>query len=205
MVPARTVAPALVLVGASAGGLLVLRRLLADLPADLPAAVLVVVHQPRRPQQRLSDLVAPGCALPVHQAGAVQPLRAGTVLLAPPDRHLEVVHDGPAGADEVRQSDAPPCNGVRPSVDVLFASAAAVLRRRVVAVVLSGAMQDGAAGAAAVERAGGLVLVQDPSDALVTGMPRSALAATRRHTVSPTADLGARVSELVADVVMADA
>ncbi|MGJ7451659.1 chemotaxis protein CheB [Aquipuribacter sp. MA13-13] len=191
--------------GASAGGLMVLRRLLADLPADLPAAVLAVVHQPRRPQHRLCDIVAPGCSLPVRQAAAVQRLDVGTVLLAPPDRHLEVVHDDLAGTDLVRQSDAPPCNGVRPSVDVLFASAAEVLRRRVVAVVLSGAMQDGAAGAAAVEHAGGQVLVQDPDDALVTGMPRSALAATHHHAVASAAGLGARVRELVADVVMADA
>ncbi len=184
---------------------MVLRRLLADLPADLPAAVLVVVHQPRRPQHRLCDIVAPGSALPVHQAEDSQPLSAGSVLLAPPDRHLGVVHDDVADADEVRQSDAPPRNGVRPSVDVLFESAAEVFRRRVVAVVLSGAMQDGAAGAAVVERAGGHVLVQDPADALVAGMPRSALAATHHHAVESSAGLGTRVRDLVAEVVMADA
>lgn len=183
------------IIGASAGGLVVLRRLLADLPPDLPAAVLAVVHLPRRPQQRLCDIVAPASALPVGEAGRTEPLRAGTVRLAPPDRHLEVV-----GGD-VRQSDAPRRNGVRPSVDVLFTSAAEGFRRRVVAVVLSGAMQDGAEGAAAVERAGGQVLVQDPDDAMLTGMPRSALAATDRHSVAAASGLGGVVAALVSDVV----
>lgn len=172
-----------------------LRRLLADLPCDLPAAVLVVVHLPRRPQQRLCDIVAPASTLPVGEVGETEPLQPGTVRLAAPDRHLRVV-----GGD-VRQCDAPRHNGVRPSVDVLFTSAAEVFRRRVVAVVLSGALQDGAEGAAAVERAGGRVLVQDPDDARLTGMPVSALAATHRHAVATSSGLGAVVAQLVDDVV----
>ena len=188
-------APALVLVGASAGGLAVLRQLLVDLPADLPAAVVVVVHLPRRPQQRLADLLAPGCRIPVREAGAVERLVPGQVLLAPPDHHLEVV------GDEVRRTEAPRRNGVRPSVDVLFSSAAEAAGRRVVAVVLSGAMHDGATGAALVERAGGQVVVQDPDDARVTGMPRSALAATHHHQVAKVGGLGDVVARLVSTVV----
>ncbi|WP_380164966.1 chemotaxis protein CheB [Jannaschia sp. R86511] len=191
--------PAVVLVGASAGGLTVLRGLLAGLPSDLQAAVVAVVHQPSRPQQALAALLAPVCPLPVREAGPVERLVAGQVLLAPPDHHLEVV-DG-----ELRRSDGPRCNGVRPSVDVLFASAAAVFRRRVVAVVLSGAMRDGAHGAAVVERAGGQVLVQDPDDACVSGMPRSALAATTHHEVAPAARLPDVLARLVAHVVRQDA
>jgi two-component system, chemotaxis family, protein-glutamate methylesterase/glutaminase len=187
--------PALVVVGASAGGLAVLRRLLGDLPRDLPAAVLAVVHLPRRPQRPLADLVGAECPLPVHEAASGEPLRVGTVLVAPPDRHLELV-DGTA-----RLSETPPLNGVRPSVDVLFTSAAKEFPRRVVAVVLSGAMHDGAAGSASVERAGGRVLVQDPDDALVTGMPVSALAATGRHDVAPGAGLGPVVRRLVDDLL----
>lgn len=177
---------------------MVLRRLLGDLPPDLPAAVLAVVHLPRAPRQRLCDIVAPGSTLPVREAGEHEPLAVGTVRLAPPDRHLEVV-----GGD-VRQSDAPRRNGVRPSVDVLFTSAAEVYRRRVVAVVLSGAMQDGAEGSAAVERAGGRVLVQDPADAMLAGMPRSAIAATDRHAVATASGLGDVVTRLVDDVLRQD-
>ncbi len=189
--------PALVLVGASAGGLSVLRRLLEGLPADLPAAVLAVVHLPRHPQQDLAVLVGTGCRMAVRDAGPREAIRAGQVLLAPPDRHLEVV------GDTVVLTAAPLRNGVRPSVDVLFASAAASFGPRVVAVVLSGAMRDGAAGAAEVERAGGLVLVQDPDDAVVTGMPRSALDATGRHSVATAASLAQVLAGLVDDVVTA--
>jgi two-component system chemotaxis response regulator CheB len=191
--------PALVVVGASAGGLTVLRRLLADLPDDLPASVLAVVHLPRHPQHPLAALVSDGCPLPIREAEQGEALQVGSVLVAPPDRHLELVPGG------VGLSDAPPRNGVRPSVDVLFASAAQEFARKVVAVVLSGAMRDGAVGAATVERAGGRVLVQDPADALVTGMPTSALAATRVHEVAPAAGLAAEVRRLVDDVVSASA
>lgn len=191
--------PALVVVGASAGGLAVLRRLLADLPDDLPAPVLAVVHLPRQPLQPLARLVADGCPLAVREAEQADALHVGSVLVAPPDRHLELLRGG------VHLSDAPPRNGVRPSVDVLFTSAAREFRRRVVAVVLSGAMRDGAAGAATVERAGGRVLVQDPDDARVSGMPASALAATHAHDVAPASGLADEVERLVRDVVRAGA
>lgn len=186
--------PVVVVVGASAGGLAVLRRMLDGLPADLPAALLAAVHLPRVPSQRLADIVGPGCPFPVGEAGPSQPVRAGRLLVAPPDRHLAVV-DGLAV-----QSTAPPVNGVRPSVDVLFTSAAAAYGPRVVAVVLSGAMRDGAAGAASVERAGGRVLVQDPADAAMAGMPASALAATAQHDVVGAAGLAEALARLVRDV-----
>lgn len=186
--------PTLVLVGASAGGLTVLQRLLADLPASLPATVVAVVHLPSRPRQALVQLVSERSRLPVHEVVGRTRMRGGEVLVAPPDRHLEVV------GDELLLSDGPPCNGVRPSVDVLFSSGARESGRRVVAVVLSGAMRDGAAGAAQVERAGGRVVVQDPSDALVSGMPVSALAATAVHDVVPAAQLGAVLTRIVDDV-----
>ncbi len=184
-----------VIVGGSAGGLAVLRRLLSDLPADLPAAVLAVVHLPSDPAHPLLDLVRGSCALPVGQVDGPRRLRQGEVLVAPPDCHLEVV------GEQVRLSPAPRCNGVRPSVDVLFDSAALALGPRVVAVVLSGAMRDGAVGAAHVERAGGRVLVQDPGDAAVSGMPASAVAATQHHDVVPGRDLGVEVTRLVRDVL----
>lgn len=187
--------PALVLVGASAGGLAVLRRLLSDLPADLPAAVVVVVHLPSRPFRPLVDLVRGSSPLRLLEVGEAHGLRAGEVLVAPPDRHLRVV-----GA-EVRACDEPLRNGVRPSVDVLFDSAADALGPRVVAVVLSGALRDGADGAAHVERAGGRVLVQDPREAAVTGMPTSAVAATRSHAVVPVHALGAEVARAVHEVL----
>lgn len=191
--------PALVIVGASAGGLGVLRRLLSELPTDLPAAVLAVVHLPSRPARPLVDLVRDSCSMAVSEVVGPRRLQPGEVLVAPPDRHLEVV------GEEVRPSERPHHNGVRPSVDVLFDSAARSLGRRVVAVVLSGGLSDGAVGAALVERAGGRVLVQDPGEAAVPGMPVSAIEATHVHDVVPTAALGAEVARLVGDVLAVSA
>lgn len=186
--------PALVLVGASAGGLPVLRRLLADLPTGLPVAVVAVLHLPSRPRLPLVDLLGPASPWPVREVTRPHRPVAGEVLVAPPDRHL-VLRDR-----VVEVSDLPPEHGCRPSVDVLFSSAAGAAARGVVAVVLSGAMRDGAAGAACVERAGGRVLVQDPVDATVAGMPSSALAATTVHLVAPAAGLGAALRDVVRDM-----
>lgn len=194
MAQQQDVPPALVMIGASAGGLSVLRQLLADLPADLPAVVVAVVHLPSRPRHALAQLVSERSLLPVHEVVGRTLLRSGQVLVAPPDRHLRVV------GDVLLLSDDPPCHGMRPSVDVLFSSAAQTSGRRVVAVVLSGAMRDGASGAAQVERAGGRVVVQDPADALVTGMPASTVAATRHHDVVPAAELAATVTRIVGDL-----
>ncbi len=187
--------PALVLVGASAGGLAVLRRLLSDLPAGLPAAVVAVVHLPSAPVRPLVDLLRGSCLLPVAELVGPRRLRAGEVLVAPPDHHLEVV------GRELRASDGPLRNGVRPSLDVLFGSGARAFGPRVVAVVLSGGMRDGAEGAAQVERAGGRVLVQDPVEAMVRGMPDSALRATAVHDVVPAAHLGQHVARLAHEVL----
>lgn len=186
---------AVVVIGASAGGLAVVRRLLRELPARLPATMLVVVHQPRRPQQPLVALLSDGCALPVRQARGEEDLRSGEVLLAPPDQHLRLC------SVAAHLDDGPLRNGVRPSVDELFDSAAEVFSDRVVAVVLSGSMRDGATGAAHVERAGGRVLVQDPSDAQVTGMPVSAIHATQEPAVASSDGLANALTRLVVDVV----
>src|SRR4051812_22292295 len=180
---------ALVVIGGSAGGIEALRELVAGLPADLPATVLVVVHIPPSGTSALPVILGRRGPLPAKHAEDGAELRAGEVLVAPPDQHLVVI-DGRVGLTRGPQE-----NGHRPAVDVLFRSAARALGPRVAAVVLSGALDDGAAGAVAVAERGGLCLVQDPGEALYAGMPTSALAAVGSAKPCGVAEMPAVLEE----------
>jgi two-component system chemotaxis response regulator CheB len=176
---------------ASAGGIDALRVVVRELPPDLPAAVLVVLHIRAHGQSRLAMIL--DRETPLHVATAVdgEPLVADRVYVAPPDRHLRV------HADRVELDAGPPENGVRPAADAMLRSLAEAHGPRAVAVILSGALADGAAGAACVGRAGGVVVVQDPQDAIVPGMPRSAIAAVPPDRIAPASAIGSILAELV--------
>jgi two-component system chemotaxis response regulator CheB len=173
---------ALVVIGASWGGLTAVRKVLADLPEDFPAAIVVAQHRSAR-DGMLAELLADGCALAVREAEDKDELRAGAVLVAPPDYHLLV------GAEEIELSVDEPVRYSRPSIDVLFESAA-VRPARVVGVVLTGANADGAEGLAQIRRRGGIALVQDPEEAERPEMPRAALAAVPGAQVRPLREIG---------------
>jgi two-component system, chemotaxis family, protein-glutamate methylesterase/glutaminase len=180
-----------VVVAASAGGFPPLRDLIGGLPADLPAAVLVVLHIPARGGSSLPGIL--DRAGPLSAAAAVdgERIQPGRVYVAPPDRHLLVIKD------TVRISRGPRQNGVRPAADPLFRSAALYAGPQVTAVVLSGALDDGALGSATVERLGGRVVVQDPDEAEYGSMPRSAIAVTEHAAVVATKALSEEVTRLV--------
>jgi two-component system, chemotaxis family, protein-glutamate methylesterase/glutaminase len=163
--------PRAIVIGGSAGGIEALRVLLPALSADLPVPVLIVMHIAAGSGAEWSR-VFHGAAVPIHEAEDKDRAEPGHVYLSPPDYHLLV-----DASRTLSLSVEEPVQLARPSIDVLFESAAWAFQRELLAIVLSGANADGAAGLFAVRRAGGLCWVQAPDTAAATSMPRAALAA----------------------------
>ena len=161
-----------VVVGSSAGGIEALSGLLHELRADFCAAMIIVQHLSRRHESRLCEILAHKCVLPVHEACDKMHIEKGSVYLAPPDYHVLV---DSKGGPHLALSIDEPVHFSRPSIDVLFFSAADVYRERLLGVVLTGANSDGAEGLEAVRRAGGATAVQDPETAQYPAMPAAAL------------------------------
>jgi two-component system chemotaxis response regulator CheB len=181
-----------VVIGASAGGVEALSALVARLPADLPAAVLVVVHVPATGTSALPVILGRRGPLPARHAQDGARLCAGAVLVAPPDHHLVV------RGDTVVLTRGPQENGYRPAADVLFRSAAREWGPRVLSVVLSGALDDGAAGVVAVKQRGGRCVVQ--SDALFDGMPSAASRADHPDAQLPVAEIPGLLTSWLAEL-----
>jgi two-component system chemotaxis response regulator CheB len=183
--PSRVVA-----VGASAGGVSAITNLVREFPADLDAAVLVVLHLLPTARSALPEILSRNTDLRVESATDGTPLQAGHVYVAPPDLHLEV------DAEHVQVVRGPWENGHRPAVDVLFRSVARWWSSRAIAVVLSGALDDGAAGGVAIDQAGGVVLVQDPEEATVPDMPLAVIETGVTKNAMPTAQLAAHITRM---------
>lgn len=159
----------LIVIGSSAGGLHALGVILGGLGRGFPAPIAVAQHRSADVDGRLVELLSRKSRLPVEEAEDKSPLQPGHVYLAPPDYHM-LVERG-----EIDLSVDAPVSWARPSIDVLFESAAYAYGPATLAVALTGGSNDGAAGAAQVKAAGGLVLVQDPADALCPVLPRAVL------------------------------
>src|SRR3954470_5969118 len=178
-------APARVIgIAASAGGVEALRRVVADLPAGLPAAICVVLHIPATGRSLLAPILDRAGPLTAVVAEDGQPLCAGFIYVAPADCHL-LVRSG-----TIELTRGPKENGVRPAADPMFRSLARSWGPRAIGVILSGALDDGSAGAVSLAEAGAIVIVQDPATAIVPGMPASALAATRPDYTPPLEQIG---------------
>lgn len=175
----------LVVVGTSLGGMRALEIVLRGLMPDFPLPIAVVQHRgtDAGAQSQLAMLLQTHCALPVGEAEDKEPIVGGRVYLAPPDYHLLVDDNHFALSTDERVSYA------RPSIDVLFESAAEVYRRAVVAVLLTGASSDGTRGAKRVRERGGKVVAQDPRTAESPVMPQAAIHAGAVDAVLPLGEI----------------
>jgi two-component system, chemotaxis family, protein-glutamate methylesterase/glutaminase len=176
-------------VGASAGGVETLRDLVALLPGDFPAVILVVLHLPPSGTSVLPQILQRAGTLSACHAQEGARLAGGCIYVAPPDCHL-LVEGGHARLDH-----GPPVNGHRPAIDSLFDSAAQAYDGGVAGIVLSGVLDDGSAGLMSIKRHGGLTLVQDPSQAHYSQMPRAAIEHAQPDDVGTIAELAALMIE----------
>jgi two-component system chemotaxis response regulator CheB len=182
-----------IVLGVSTGGVEALKRLLPALPATFPLPLLAVIHLARESDDGLAQLLDTFSAVRVKEADEGESLQPGVVYFAPANYHLLVEKD-----KRLALSTDPPVHFARPSIDVLFESAAAAFGRALIGIVLTGAANDGAAGLARIKRAGGYAIVQDPDDAEMDSMPRSALELTRPDAVVRLAELADLLLSLAA-------
>ncbi|MGF6972197.1 two-component system chemotaxis response regulator CheB [Paraburkholderia sp. JPY465] len=181
----------LVVIGGSAGGIEVLNVLLAALPARFAAAVMVVMHLPPDSPSYLVPALAHRCALPVLEPDAGELILPGRVHVAPPGYHMLVEVDR-----TVALSTDAAVRFSRPSIDVLFESAAAVYGERLLAILLSGANDDGALGLERVRALDGTAWVQDPASAGSAEMPRAAIARGAADAIFNPETLARRLAAL---------
>ena len=175
-----------VVIGASAGGVEALGALLPSLPAGYGLPVFCILHLPGDRESRLAELFRDRLPLPVKEAADKESIAPGTVYFAGSAYHLSVEQDLCFSV-----SCEPPVHFARPAIDVLMESSADAYGPGLVGILLTGANHDGAAGMAYIHASGGLTVVQDPDDAQVATMPKSAIDRFTPHLILPLARIGA--------------
>jgi two-component system, chemotaxis family, protein-glutamate methylesterase/glutaminase len=186
----------IIAVGASAGGVEALIDFVAHLPADLNAAVLVVLHIPVHTPSMLDKILDAAGPLRAKFATDRETIEPGTIYLAPTDRHLVIENQ------HIRLTRGPRENRVRPCIDVLFRSAALEFGNRLIGIVLTGTLDDGTAGLWAIKDRQGITMVQDPSEAEWSSMPESALKNVRVDHVLQVKDMGKMLALLTSEEII---
>lgn len=182
-----------IVIGGSAGSIEALSGLLPVLPADFTLPIVVVIHLPSGKPSYLTSVLEARCRLPVKEAEDKEPLAPGTLYVAAPDYHL-LIERSRCFALSVDD----PVHFSRPSIDVLFETAAGAFGSTLVGVLLTGANEDGARGMARIKAGGGITIVQSPDTCSVATMPEAAMRMTTVDHVSPPADIGALLVQLEA-------
>lgn len=180
----------IIVVGTSAGGLAALQVLLPGLAEEFPSPLVVVQHRSREAGSSLCDFLQKSSRLPVTEPEDKEPILPGRVYLAPRDYHLLIEKGNFALSTEA------PVYFARPSIDVLFDSAADAYGEQVVGVILTGANADGARGLSRIKAEGGLALVQEPSTAQAREMPEAAIAATSVDRILPLGEVAPFLNNL---------
>jgi two-component system, chemotaxis family, protein-glutamate methylesterase/glutaminase len=188
--------PKALVIGCSTGGPEALAAVLAVLPASFPLPILVVQHMPRVFTKLFAERLDRTCPLRVVEATTGETVTPGTVFIAPGSFHLEVAAGRTSGVFVTRLHEGPRENSCRPSVDVLFRSAAAAYGDGLLAVVLTGMGSDGCQGSAAIRAANGVVLAQDRETSVVWGMPGSVVQQGLADEVLPLPDIGPAIVRL---------
>lgn len=180
----------IIVIGASAGGVEAVSRIVRDLAPGFPGAVFVTLHFPVSSTSVFPQILARAGHLPASHPEDGEAIAAGRIYVAPPDRHL-LIH-----RDAMQVVQGPKQKGNRPAVDPMFRSAAVFHGPRVAGVVLTGNLDDGSAGLLSIKQHGGVCIVQDPTDALFPSMPKSAIALVAPHFVLPVQRIGPKLMEL---------
>lgn len=179
-----------VVVGASAGGVEALSKLVSQLPENFPAALLIVIHFPESATSLLPSILSRQGPLPAKHAEDGEQLKAGRIYIAPPGKHMLVM------ADKIRLVVGPKENNNRPAIDPLFRTAARTCGPSVVGVILTGLLDDGTPGMAAIKQRGGITIAQDPDDALFADMPRNAIQNVDVDYILPLSRIGPKLAEI---------
>ncbi|HEV7126548.1 MAG TPA: chemotaxis protein CheB, partial [Ktedonobacterales bacterium] len=180
----------LVVVGSSAGGIEALVTLIAALPSDFPAPLVLAQHLDPRHRSHLAEILGRHSLLPVRTISNNEPLQPGVVYVVPADHHVEIT-------DRVVRLRDQHGKGPKPSIDLLLSTAAAAFGERLIAVILTGSGSDGASGAHAVKAAGGTVVIENPATAAYPAMPAS-LASATVDIVADLERIGPLLSHLLA-------
>jgi two-component system, chemotaxis family, protein-glutamate methylesterase/glutaminase len=180
----------LIAIGASAGGLPALMKLLGKMKDEIPA-ILIVQHLDPRHKSQIPQLLARKTGKRIKEAQDGEPIVSGTVYVGPADEHLLV------GNGKIQLAHSRLIRFSRPSIDVMFASVAATYGNRAIAVILSGSNRDGADGIAAIKRAGGITMAQNPDSAEYRVMPQAAIDTGCVDLVVPLDKMGERLSQLL--------
>lgn len=188
----------IITIGVSADGLEALKTIVGNLPSELPAAVFVVPHAGAGGSSAFADTLSRVGPLRAVYPEDRDPIQSGRIYVAPSDRHMSI-EDGC-----VRVTHGPKENRRRPSVDVLFRSAAHAHGAKVVGVVLSDNLNDGTAGLLAIKKCGGVAVVQGPSEASCQAMPRNAVETARVDYCLPLSDIAPLLSTLASDAADED-